>query len=249
MRMVLLALLVIGLPALFGAGIAMRSRGKRGGTAARGGIVSGWLAHRRALRLRQVDHENGMHRERFRSMLRMREQAERERRAEQRARSRRAGTVRGEAWTEPGGADRPGPARNSHRPSFIRLRPESPAPPEPQAGDRPGRTDGAPQARTGRLRGMWPGHRGTYRPSDVPEHDGWIPPPDNDPPTPAPGGVRRPARPGTDGTPGSADTPPPAVPGTPTDRPPPTVPDIPRPPARGEAVPPVPGQPHVPVLE
>lgn len=79
--LVILALVLIGIPGFFGVRAVARHRGAPGKARPGGGIISGWFAHRRALREKQADHELGMHRDRFRSMLRMREAAERERRA------------------------------------------------------------------------------------------------------------------------------------------------------------------------
>lgn len=190
--LLLLALVLIGVPGFFTVRAVARHRGPQGRPRAGGGIVSGWLAHRRALRLRQVDHENGMHRERFRSLLRMREQAEREHRAESRAQARAGGrrgrTVPGEAWTAPGGGGAPDAPRSSQRPRFVRLHPEPPgAATEPPAGNSPGSAPAGtgPWARVLRLRpGRRPGSVRHYRPDEVPEHDGWEPPPDRDPPGP-----------------------------------------------------------------
>lgn len=127
---VVLAVLIIAPFAVLLAGTVARARASRGRARARGGSagLGGFLQRRHERRLEQQRHENGMRRDRFRSALRMREQAERERRAEARADRRRGAAVPGEAtWTDPGGAPRPdgdGPRRRAYRPSFIRLRPE-----------------------------------------------------------------------------------------------------------------------------
>jgi hypothetical protein len=133
---------------------ARRARGPKGKRGGGNGIVSGWFAHRRALRLKQADHQNGMLREHLRSALRIREQAERERRADARkARGKRGTTVPGEAtwtagdpWTDSPGGERTG-GRNPLHPLFVRLRPESsgPWPRFPRRGNR-GQPPG-PQAR------------------------------------------------------------------------------------------------------
>jgi hypothetical protein len=105
--LLILALVLIGVPGFFAVRAVARRRGSPGKPkAGRGGIVSGWFAHRRALREKQADHEHGMRRDRFRSALRMREQAERERRADARrqAAAAAAAGAGGAAPGAPGGA-------------------------------------------------------------------------------------------------------------------------------------------------
>jgi hypothetical protein len=141
--LVLLALVLIVVPGLFAArAVSRRARGAQGQPRARGGgIVSGWLAHRRALRLKEHDRETGMLRDKAKHEHRLREQAERDRRAADRARGGK--TVPGEAWTteatdqpwpESPSGDRPAGRWTAMRPRWIRLRPESPP---PGAGSRP----------------------------------------------------------------------------------------------------------------
>ena len=98
MRLAVLALLFIGLPSLAGAGYLVRSR-RRQGPVPRGALVSGWLSHRRALRLENTRHHNGMLRDAARHWQRMREHEARER---ARNRARPGGTPAGDA--APGGA-------------------------------------------------------------------------------------------------------------------------------------------------
>jgi hypothetical protein len=126
--LVILALVLIGIPGFFGVRAVARHRGGPRKPKPGGDIVSGWFAHRRSLREKQVDQENHAARAQAQHRYRVRELWERER-----ARARRgAATVPGAAtWTDgaaPAGAsaaEPPGPRWNPLRPLSVRLRPAS----------------------------------------------------------------------------------------------------------------------------
>ena len=133
----LFALLLIGVPSLFAARMAFRARARRGGRPANGGgLVSGWLSHRRALRLERVRHENAAARDKAKHEHRLREQAERDARAGHAGDGTPRRTVRGKVVrlgdgpaagsTPPDAARRPSPPQDGT--------PPPPGPPPAPAG-------------------------------------------------------------------------------------------------------------------
>lgn len=200
---VVLALVLIGVPGLFVARLRVRHRGEGGKK--RGGPLSGWLAHRRALRLETAKHYNSLLRDAARHKHRLEEQE-----AAARARGRDRGTAGGGPQSpEPLG---PRPRGGTVRGRVIRLGDERPRRDSP-AGASPGGGGAAPPASPL----PDPERPGTPRdpalpqdppqPPEPPARDGGGPPL---PPRPAPGPTGTPVPEGnTVTTPAAAE----AVPG------------------------------------
>ena len=151
-----LALVLVGVPALCLAGMARRhrARGSQGQLRAGGGLVSGWLDFRRKLRLKQVDAENTAARLWAQHHHRLAEQKARDDRADARAGRRGAGP--GGTPAESGGEPAEDPGSEGFQPPrpyrwratvthvWSRWHPAGDAT-RPGAGPAPSITPGAPQ--------------------------------------------------------------------------------------------------------